>query len=289
MMRAAVTLARTRKRWALGRGLPRGCSAGWPTTIATTGSNPAGHSELFRNARAVKPRQRSADPTRTERARVRRQHEVLRSPAAVEGRFRIPRLSAKEHQRGCVPEDLEVRTLGPRPRTPVQADDCGHTPWRERHSSQGARRPLPRTAPTASCRLPAEWEPARRRTTALPSALDRPHRGGTYGSTVGSESLRIHPPPPPLRHASLPPHSNRYRPSTQRRRAAAGTARLAQAVTSHSSSRSARKRVAFESVRPSALAVFMLITNSNLVGRSIGISPGLAPLRILSTKKGARR
>ena len=36
-------------------------------------------------------------------------------------------------------------------------------------------------------------------------------------------------------------------------------------------------------VRPSALAVFMLITNSNFVGCSTGRSAGLVPLRILST------
>src|SRR5512138_230868 len=36
-------------------------------------------------------------------------------------------------------------------------------------------------------------------------------------------------------------------------------------------------------VRPSVFAVFRLITSSNLVGCSTGRSPGLAPLRILST------
>ena len=36
-------------------------------------------------------------------------------------------------------------------------------------------------------------------------------------------------------------------------------------------------------VRPSALAVFRLITSSNLVGCSTGRSEGLVPLRILST------
>jgi hypothetical protein len=36
-------------------------------------------------------------------------------------------------------------------------------------------------------------------------------------------------------------------------------------------------------VRPSALAVFMLMMSSNLVGCSTGRSAGLAPLRILST------
>ena len=41
-------------------------------------------------------------------------------------------------------------------------------------------------------------------------------------------------------------------------------------------------------VIPSAVAVFRLITNSNLSGRSMGTSPGLAPLRILSMNKAAR-
>ena len=40
-------------------------------------------------------------------------------------------------------------------------------------------------------------------------------------------------------------------------------------------------------VSPSALAVFRLITSSNLEGFSMGRSPGLAPFRILSTIGGA--
>src|SRR5262249_18439386 len=42
-------------------------------------------------------------------------------------------------------------------------------------------------------------------------------------------------------------------------------------------------------VRPSAFAVLRLITSSNFVGRSTGRSAGLAPLKILSTKRAARR
>src|SRR5216683_6147966 len=42
-------------------------------------------------------------------------------------------------------------------------------------------------------------------------------------------------------------------------------------------------------VSPSAFAVFRLMTNLNSVGCSIGSSPGLAPLRILSTYVAARR
>ena len=41
-------------------------------------------------------------------------------------------------------------------------------------------------------------------------------------------------------------------------------------------------------MRPSALAALRLITSSNLVGCSTGISPGLAPFRILSTYVAAR-
>ena len=40
---------------------------------------------------------------------------------------------------------------------------------------------------------------------------------------------------------------------------------------------------------PSALAVFMLMVNTSLVGNSTGNSAGLAPFRILSTKSAARR
>ena len=46
---------------------------------------------------------------------------------------------------------------------------------------------------------------------------------------------------------------------------------------------SARCRSGGGIVRPRALAVFRLMTSSNLVGCSTGRSAGLAPLRILST------
>src|ERR1044071_9294641 len=42
-------------------------------------------------------------------------------------------------------------------------------------------------------------------------------------------------------------------------------------------------------VRPICLAVLRLIASSNFVGCSIGISPGFAPFRILSTYVAARR
>ena len=51
----------------------------------------------------------------------------------------------------------------------------------------------------------------------------------------------------------------------------------------------ARKMIAFGMVNPSALAVFMLTTSSNLVGFSNGRSFRFVPLRILSTCRAPRR
>lgn len=79
------------------------------------GVKPVGQSEFFRNAWTVEPRQWRTDPTRTQRACVCRQYEVLRSAAAVEGCLGIASLSAKQNQGRRVPKDLEVRLFSPRP------------------------------------------------------------------------------------------------------------------------------------------------------------------------------
>src|SRR6516164_5141420 len=57
----------------------------------------------------------------------------------------------------------------------------------------------------------------------------------------------------------------------------------------HSITSSARASNVGGMVKSSALAAVRLISSSNLVGNSIGKSPGLAPLRILSTKLAVRR
>src|SRR5262249_29537871 len=57
----------------------------------------------------------------------------------------------------------------------------------------------------------------------------------------------------------------------------------------HSITSSARSNVAVGTSRSSAFAVLRLRMNWNFAARSIGRSTGLAPLRILSTKKAARR
>src|SRR5215471_1256136 len=57
----------------------------------------------------------------------------------------------------------------------------------------------------------------------------------------------------------------------------------------HSITSSARASTFDGTVIPSALAVVRLITSSNLVGCSTGMSPGFVPRRILSTKSAVRR
>src|SRR6516162_3555662 len=57
----------------------------------------------------------------------------------------------------------------------------------------------------------------------------------------------------------------------------------------HSITSSARSRNGSGIVRPSAFAVVRLMTSSNLVGCSTGMSAGLVPCRILSANSAARR
>src|SRR6516225_7314757 len=52
----------------------------------------------------------------------------------------------------------------------------------------------------------------------------------------------------------------------------------------HSMTSSARESSVGGMVRPSILAVFVLMTNRSLVGNSTGKSAGLAPFRIFATK-----
>jgi hypothetical protein len=78
--------------------------------------------------------------------------------------------------------------------------------------------------------------------------------------------------------------ARRKRPS--RRRAAEQRYELA---AFHSMTSSARNRTDCGTAIPSVLAVLRLIARTNFVGCSIGMSPGLAPFRILSTKLAARQ
>src|SRR6516164_4064623 len=62
-----------------------------------------------------------------------------------------------------------------------------------------------------------------------------------------------------------------------------------EAAPFHSITSSARRRNASGIMRPRTLAAVKLMTRSNLVGCWTGMSPGFAPLRILSTYSAARR
>src|SRR5450759_1725239 len=66
-------------------------------------------------------------------------------------------------------------------------------------------------------------------------------------------------------------------------RSIAVVGRCLSANTRYSITLSARSRIDSGNLIPSAFAALMFITNSNLVGCSMGRSAGLAPLRILST------
>jgi hypothetical protein len=69
-----------------------------------------------------------------------------------------------------------------------------------------------------------------------------------------------------------------------------GLVEIARATVPHCSMiSSARASTDWGIDKPRALAVFRLITSSNVVGPSIGRSLGLAPLRILSSRVAARR
>src|SRR5262245_2923120 len=79
-------------------------------------------------------------------------------------------------------------------------------------------------------------------------------------------------------------HRLLLRPGDARRgEEAAGHGADERSTFHYSITRSARASSDGGIVRPSALAVFRLISRSNLVGCSTGKSPGLAPLRMRST------
>src|ERR1700732_1023588 len=81
-----------------------------------------------------------------------------------------------------------------------------------------------------------------------------------------------------------PPHALRLlRTRTKRPRSCCAAEERDEFAAGHSMTSSADTMIEFSKVKPSVLAVFVLTTISNLVGRSIGKSDGRAPLRMRST------
>lgn len=132
------------------------------------------------------------------------------------------------------------------------------------------RRAGDRSAPwrTARNRRGPPWDRGRRQSTLRRhSRLLAPCRNAPAGH------------PPDRQDVPCPPPTQR-RPRSSEHPVGRGQVRapIDQWITS-----SARTSTVCGIVRPSALAVFRLITSSNLFGCSTGRSAGLAPLRILST------
>ena len=120
----------------------------------------------------------------------------------------------------------------------------------------------------------ALWARSRRRAGA-----PQKQRGVGYRATACGSQI------PNGRHSPELLRACRERP--RRRRAA--EKRDERAAGAHSITSSARRRNDSGMASSSALAVVRLITRSNLLGCSTGMSPGFAPRRILSTKSAERR
>src|SRR5262249_43050268 len=78
-------------------------------------------------------------------------------------------------------------------------------------------------------------------------------------------------------------HRRLLRPRRERQRRCRAAEQRDERAAVHSITSSARATRVAGTSRPSALAVFRLSTNSNLVGCCTGRSAGLAPLRMRST------
>src|SRR5262245_17799049 len=90
----------------------------------------------------------------------------------------------------------------------------------------------------------------------------------------------------PVRRCGVEEFNNRHRPLLRPRRERPCGRRAEQCdavATFHSITSSARASSIGGTVRPSALAVFRLITNSYLVGACTGRLAGFSPLRMRST------
>src|SRR6185503_10765869 len=107
------------------------------------------------------------------------------------------------------------------------------------------------------------------------------------GIEIGAISLRRH----RLQQANAvnPRLGGLHRDGATQDRAGRSAERDNEVAPSHSITASARASRVGGTSMPIALAVLRLITNSNLVGCSTGISAGLVPRRILSASSAARR
>src|SRR5262245_1897041 len=108
--------------------------------------------------------------------------------------------------------------------------------------------------------------------TLVPSELAQPlHKGGDPFAACGTRAL--------AQEAADRHLSGLLRPCRERPRGCRAAEQRDELATFHSITSSARDRNDSGIVSPRALAVVRLITRSNLVGCSTGISPGFLPCR----------
>jgi len=168
--------------------------------------------------------------------------------------------------------------------------------------------------------VPPGWAAFKKHSGKRASMLVRARRPGAPGPLVSTnrgvptrgEGARRQAPPPSLsslrRQVRGMSHSGQTRPKWPIRPMSALTPIATKLRTSqevsfvptrdsctaasgafHSITSSASASIVGGTVSPSALAVFRLITNSNLTGCCTGKSPGFSPLRMRSTYEAARR
>jgi hypothetical protein len=92
-----------------------------------------------------------------------------------------------------------------------------------------------------------------------------------------------------LRYVRFAPHNDQIADITPSRQRATNGPTASRKIAFYSISLSARATSDADTSTPIALAVFRLITSSNLVGCSTGISAGLMPRRILTTMRARSR
>src|SRR5262245_1793569 len=114
--------------------------------------------------------------------------------------------------------------------------------------------------------------------------LDLRFRGSRHVLVCADETLDL-----PLGESDLFHPGRPFRPCRERPRCRRTADERDELAPPHSITSSASARSIGGTSRPSVLAVLRLITSSNFVGCSTGMSPGFSPFKILSTSSAARR
>jgi len=119
--------------------------------------------------------------------------------------------------------------------------------------------------------------------------IERVSRTGPHGTERSRGRKRLRPAVPSHAHVWIAPKADQRSKLAARSLSATSRHMQCSKKLRYSISSSARDRNDSGIVRPSALAVFILMSSSKCVGCSTGRSAGWAPFRILSTYTAALR